>query len=81
MGLMALKHLVYYAENHGGEFRKLIDEYSRSKIEETLPIAAAGVNISQLLRQCFHVGDPSKLLGKGDRIGNYSQLCMKSNCL
>lgn len=50
---MGLKHLLYFAENHGRKFRELVDGQAAKPIQNQYPVCAVGINISQLLINLF----------------------------
>lgn len=52
-GLLGLKHLVYIAENYRDRFRRMINEQALRDPAKQYPVAAAGINISQLLVNVF----------------------------
>lgn len=56
MGLMGLKHLLYFAENHSRKFREFVDGQTAKPTLSQYPVCAVGINISQLLILLFGVG-------------------------
>eukprot|EP01113_Clastostelium_recurvatum_P031692 TRINITY_DN3983_c0_g1_i2.p1 TRINITY_DN3983_c0_g1~~TRINITY_DN3983_c0_g1_i2.p1 ORF type:complete len:737 (-),score=209.05 TRINITY_DN3983_c0_g1_i2:84-2294(-) len=48
MGIVGLENLLYFAENHGEVFRKIVSTNLARK-EREYPVASAGINLSQML--------------------------------
>jgi len=48
MGILALRHLIYFAKIHGDEFRALVRSQEDNN-DTYYPVAVAGINISKLL--------------------------------
>lgn len=48
MGILGLRHLVYFAEKHGGEWRELLESQARRR-ERQYPVAVAGINLTFML--------------------------------
>lgn len=56
MGLLGLVNLVYFAEEHGDTFRKIVNEQAERK-ERDYPVAVAGINVTQMLFDLFQIGN------------------------
>lgn len=56
MGIMGLKHLLYYAETYPDRFRTLVKCQAERPVKNQYPVAAVGINISQLLISIFNIG-------------------------
>ncbi len=52
MGLLGLRQLIYFAETFTSDWLKIVEGQEKSDtLEGTYPVAAAGINISQMLLQ------------------------------
>ena len=54
MGLLGLNNLIYFAENYTESFRKIVTVQAERK-ERDYPVAVAGINVTQLLCDLFHI--------------------------
>jgi len=61
MGIMGLKHLLYFAETHPEKFRGIVNRQMEMEgKEQQYPVATAGINVSQMLMTIFGIGNGKK---------------------
>ena len=57
MGIMGLRHLLYFASRHTAKLREMVHtQQQQDNVETQYPVATAAMNISQLLISIFNVG-------------------------
>jgi len=65
MGLIGLKHLLYFAKVYTSTFKAMAKEQA-GRTANYYPTAVAGINISQMLFSLLNVGKPQPADGRGE---------------